>query len=205
MGFQTMAKKAVAYCSLEPTFPDQAYLVFLFVLHQGQQVGLVPLDGIYKSTELAAKAVETVLSQLSQTQNITVAEEALIIPIAKEQLFKMRRDFWTTPTFTYDQHMRVRAFSPVAHYPEMYSLLVTPYVYDDTTNEWHLSATLPFATKDKANDIIEQFMFNSDQIVEPRAKHAAIYRMGEKMQFNWRTGETKLIEQSATKGLGMTN
>ena len=200
-----MAKKAIAYCSLEPVFPEEAYVVFLFVMHEGQQVGLVPLDGIYQSTEKAAKAVESILSQISETQHITVAEEALIIPVFKTGLFAMRRDFWTTPSYAYDQHMRVRSFSQVAHYPEMYSLLVTPYVYDDAAKEWHLSATLPFVTNDDANTIIEQFMFSSDQIVEPRAKFSAIYRMGEKMQFNWRTGETKSIEQSITKGLGVSN
>lgn len=200
-----MAKKAIAYCSLDPVFPEKAYLVFLFVIHEEQHIGLVPLDGIYETTEAAAAAVETILSQLSKTQHVTVAEEALIIPIIKSDLFHMRRGFWTTPSFEYDQHMRVRAFAPVAHYPEMYSLLVTPYFYDEPANQWHLSATFPFATKNNANQIIEQFMYTSDQIVEPRAKYSAIYRLGEKMQFNWQSGETKIIEQSITKGLGTTN
>jgi hypothetical protein len=200
-----MAKKATAYCSLEPVFPDQGHIVFLFVLHEGQEIGLVPLDGIYETTEIAAKAVDTVLSQLSETKNITVAEEALIIPITRKDLFHMQRSYWTTPSFTYDQPMRIRAFTPVAHYPEMYSLLVTPYVYNDETGAWHLNATLPFLAKDNAKNVIEQFMLSSDQIVDPRAKHSAIYRLGEKMQFNWRTGQTKLIEQSITKGLGITN
>lgn len=200
-----MAKKAIAYCSLEPEFPQKAFIVFLFVMHEGQQIGLVPLDGVYETTEIASRAVDTILSQLSQTRNITVAEEALIIPIEKYDVFTMRKDFWTTPSFTYDQHMRVRAFSQVAHYPEMYSLLVTPYVYDDATRQWHLSATLPFVNKSDLNTVIEQFMFTSDQIVEPRAKYSAIYRLGEKMQFNWQTGETKSIDQSVTKGLGLTN
>jgi hypothetical protein len=200
-----MAKKAIAYCSLEPDFPKEAFIVFLFVMHEGQQVGLVPLDGIYETTDTAADAVETVLAQLSETQHITVAEEALIIPITRHTLFDMQRGFWTKPTFSYDQHMRVRAFSPVAHYPEMYSLLVTPYVYDDKTKLWHLSATVPFATKDDTTGFIEQFMFTSDQIVEPLAKHSAVYRMGEKMQFNWRTKQTKTITQSVTRGLGTAN
>ncbi len=200
-----MAKKATAYCSLEPVFPDQGHIVFLFVLHEGQEIGLVPLDGIYETTEVATRAINTVLSQLSETKNITVAEESLIIPINKKDLFHMQRSYWTTPSFTYDQQTRIRAFTPVAHYPEMYSLLVTPHLYDDATGIWHLHATLPFLAKDDAKIVIEQFMLSSDQIVEPRAKHSAIYALGEKMQFNWRTGHTKLIEQSITKGLGITN
>ncbi len=101
--------------------------------------------------------------------------------------------------------MRVRAFAPVAHYPEMYSLLVTPFVYDDTVKQWHFSATLPFVANDMQQSVLEKFMYTSDQIVEPRAKYSAIYAMGEKLQFNWRTAETKPIDQSITKGLGTSN
>lgn len=197
-------KKPIQYCSLTPEFPETAYLLFLFVMHQGEAVGMVPLEAIYPTINEASEAVENVLANLGETKHIAVPEEALLIPITFSALFPMREEFWKKPALSYDQQMRVRAFTPVAQYPTMYSLLVTPYVFDDETKEWYFNATLPML---EANHVhtIEQFMFKSDQVVEPRAKYSAIYTIGQKKRFNWKTKELKDIEQSVDEVLGKIN
>lgn len=186
-------KKPVAYCSLTPQYPDSAFILFLFVLHQDDVVGIVPLDAIYETTDQAAEAAKQVFGQLHGTDQIIIPEECLIVPISRQSLYALREDFWQKPTISYTQEMRVHAFEPVAALPEMYALLVTPYTYDDAQKTWYLNAALPFLpTHEKQT--IETFMNTSDQVVEPRATHAAIYTIEKKMRFNWKTKEIKKIE-----------
>lgn len=200
-----MAKKHDAeYCSLEPVFPKEAYILFLFVLHKDQAIGLVPLDGIYETVEEAADATHDVLQQLGETEHITVPEECLLVPITLHSLFPMKRGYWSKPTLSYDQQLRVKAFSNVADCPSLYNLLVTPYLYDEMNDIWHLNATIPLVGDEHTN-IIERFMKNSDQIVEPRAKYSAVYSLGDKLQFNWQTKEVKSIDQCDDELLGNIN
>ncbi len=197
-------KKPIDYCSLEPDFPQEAYLLFLFILHEGESVGMVPLDAIYRTPEDAADAVDDVIEQLGQSEHITIPEEALIMRVTLTTLFPMKQEFWKKPSLSYDQHARVKAFSPVARHPEFYSLLVTPFAYDDAISSWFFNATLPFLYNGQT-DIVEQFMQTSDQVVEPRAKHSAIYQIEEKNRFNWKTKEITPVSRELEKLLGKMN
>jgi hypothetical protein len=197
-------KKTQEYCTLEPDFPESAYILFLFILHEGQRVGIVPLDAIYPTPDAASQAAHQVIDQLGETNHITVPEESLLIPITFQSLFTMKQGFWTKPTLSYDQQMRVRAFTPVLEHPTLYYLLVTPFVYDDSMHTWHLSATLPLLYTNPTATI-ENFMFASDQVVEPRAKFSAIYTIGDKLRFNWKTKDIKKITQSVSEMLGKQN
>jgi hypothetical protein len=200
-------KKKEAMCSIEPIFPQKAYIIFLFILHEGQSVGMIPLESIYTTPVGASDAVHQLLNQLGPTEHVTVTEESLLIPVTFNSLFPMRPDFWTKPTLKYTQQLRVQSFAPITEYPAIYSLLVTPYLYEENENVWHLNATLPFIHNDsvKTHALLEQFMLTSDQVVESKAKYSAIYTLGDKKQFNWKTGKIKKIKESVNELLGNRN
>jgi hypothetical protein len=194
-----MSKK-IDYCSLEPIFPNKAFMLFLFILHQDQLIGIVPLDSIYETPEAASEGVSETIKQFETTmgKEIIIPEECLLIPLNRNSLYPLRKGFWDKPTITYSTHMRMKTFAPVIDHPTFYSLLVTPYAFDDKFNKWYLHAALPLIDPtDKA--AIERFMLNSDHVVEPRAKHAAFYTLGKKLRFNWQTKEIKHFDNSTKK------
>lgn len=195
----------IAYCSLEPEFPAKAYLLYFFILHQDQLMGMVPLEPIFTLPAGASEAVQNMLNQFDTMKEVvTIPHECLLIPLTRHGLFPLRKEFWKKPALTYDYHARVKTFSGVSDHPSFYSLLVTPSVFDDMTKEWHLNAAIPLDTPEDTKTI-EQFMFNSDYVVEPRAKHAGIYTMGEKIRFNWETQEMKPFDKTAKKILATQN
>lgn len=197
--------KKTEYCSLVPVFPETAYMLFLFILHKDELIGVIPLDSIYATTAMASEGVIQSVKQFETIDHsITVPEECLLIPLTRKSEYPLKKEFWEKPAISYNSQMRVKTFSSVIEYPSFYSLLVTPYVYDDKTNEWHFSAALPLIDPDDTKTI-EHFMITSDHVVEPRAKNAAIYTMGKKLRFNWETKEIKPFDNSANKIIKINN
>ncbi len=187
--------KKVAYCTLDPEFPEKAYMIFLFILHNDQIVGTLPLDAIYDDTDHAADGVKQIIEQLESSQKpVTVPHECILIPITKYSLFPLKKEYWKKPSISYNEQTRIISFRPVLNNPSLFALLVTPYSYDDTVKKWYLHAAMPLANEKDVKPV-ERFMQVSDYVVEPRAKFAAIYTIGEKMRFNWNTKEVKTFER----------
>ena len=183
--------KDIDYCSLEPIFPERAFMLFLLVLHKDQLLGIVPVDSIYTTPDNASLGVEDTVKQFeTMDQEITIPKECLLIPLQRESLYPLRKEFWTKPQLTYNSQLRMKTFSGFYEHPTFYSLLVTPFALDDKTNTWYLHAALPLIDK-KETTLIERFMKTSDHVVEPRAKYAALYSTDQKLRFNWATGEIK--------------
>jgi hypothetical protein len=193
--------KSTEYCHLPPEFPDKGYMAFVFVLHKNHVLGSIPLDAIYTDTDEAAKAIERIIKQLDDSHKlITIPQECILIPVVKTSLFPLRKEYWKKPEISYDEQTRITTFRPVLDNPSLFSLLVTPYSYDDTTKKWFLSAAMPLKSIDDSKPI-EQFMMTSDYVVEPRANAAALYTFGEKIRFNWTTKELKPFKKHKSKNI----
>lgn len=186
-------KKTKEYCTLEPIFPKHAYLVFLFMLHKEELLGVIPLESIYTSPTDAAKAIHGTIQQYEiKLEPVSIPYECLLVPLTFQESFPLRKEYWGKSTVNYDYHTRVNTFFPVIECPPIYNLLVTPFAYDDFKKTWYLSAALPVT--DIKTKAVERFMYTTDYVVEPRAKNAAFYKMGEKMRFNWQTQTIKPFE-----------
>lgn len=192
-------KKTKDYCSLTPVFPDKAYLIYIFILHNGQLVALLPLDTIFSDPDTAIEGVKAAISQLDPvSQNMTILEECIIIPMQYQSLFSLKKEYWKKPVLHYSPQVRAKTFLPVIENPLFFSILVTPFVFDDTTSIWHFSAALPLINPPDTKEI-EKFMYQSDHVVEIRAKNAAIYSLENKLRFNWKTGEFRKYDEILQK------
>ncbi len=190
--------KEIAYCSLDPDFPETGYIGFLFILHDDNLLGTLPLDTIYTSIDHASEGIKAIFEQIKGTQKkITIPQECVLISIKKQSLLPLKKNYWKNPQINYSEHSRVTTFSPVLENPSLFSLLVTPFSYDDVVNKWYFTAAMPLYHKFNPKTI-EAFMKFSDYVVEPRAKTAAIYTLEQKVRFNWMTKEIKEFEHHKT-------
>lgn len=190
--------KTKEYGTLDPVFPKKAYLLFLFILHDEDIAGILPLEGIFTKLEDASIAIENTVQQLNNVPHpLTVPHETILFDLSFQSLVPLKKAYWDNPSLPYDTQTRLKTFSPLINNPFLYSLLVTPFAYDDNTDIWYLNAALPLLKVDKS--IIERFMLSSDQVVEPRAKHAAIYTITDKKRFNWSTKEITAFDTKPSK------
>ncbi len=193
------------YCSLTPEFPKKAFMLFLFILQEDNVLGSVPMESIYTTPKNAAYGVGQAMSHFnSLDKTITVPEECLLIPLSLNSLYPLKKGFWKKPEIKYDSQIRMKTFTKVLEYPEFFSLLVTPFSYEQDSNKWYLNATIPLPATNNSS-IIEQFMLKSDQVVESKAKYAAIYNIEGKLRFNWQTNEMKRFDDSARRVLQIVN
>ncbi len=178
---------------MDPEFPRQAYMMFVFMVSEGTMIGVYPLSTIFASPREAAIAVRELVAS-SAERDITVPEVGILVPVVLDRLLPMKEEYWDNPTQSYGIPERMNVFLPVANQPQMYKLLVTPSHYEKGT--WYFSAVLPLLLS-AGDDLIEKFMTTSDHPVDTRAKHAAIYLFQSPVSFNWVTGEEQEVEQAS--------
>lgn len=191
--------------SLTPEFPKKAFLLFLFILQEDKVLSTIPMESIYTTPRNAAKAVLELIQNLRYSDTtITIPEESLLLPLNYRSVVKLKKGYLNEPKFSYDSQNRLNMFNKVLNYPGLYSLLVTPFSYDDNLNKWHFNATLPILSHIKRTRV-EGFMHKSNQKVEPRAKYAAIYQIEKKLRFNWQTCKIKEFDSSAKRLFNLAN
>ncbi|MBI4097210.1 MAG: hypothetical protein HY428_02225 [Candidatus Levybacteria bacterium] len=182
------------YCTLAPDYPSAAYMIFLNPIKGARVLDPYPMTFVYRSLDEVIKILREAVSEIRISGELTILQHVILLPLRFATLYPLRREFWQSPTHHYDSLDRLRTFKPLAKTPQFYKLLVTPTFLDDT-GKWHLNATLPLYLSMNEN-IIEQFMFHSDQSVDERAKYAAIYTFGKPIQYNW---ETKKVSTTKDK------
>ncbi len=191
--------KNTNYCSMEPLFPKSAFMLYVFVLQNGNTLGTVPVDAIYKTAQEASLGVMQTIEQFSNVDKVvTLAEECLLFPLRFESLYPLKEEYWKNPQLKYTSHMRMNTFNKVMDYPSFFSLLVTPLSYDDSKKSWLYHPALPLNSS-RDISLIEKFMRESDHVVEPRAKNAAIYRIDGKLRFNWKDNKIKIFKNISKK------
>lgn len=193
------------YCRLIPIFPKNAFLLYIFILHQDNILATIPMEPIYKTLKKAAKGVKDLISHFdSIDKTITIPEESLIFPLSFKTLYPLKRDFWKKPEISYNPQTRLKTFNKAFEYPDFFSLLVTPLIFDRNLKNWHFNAALPIISNTK-QAMIEKFMFKSDYVVEPKAKYAAIYQIEKKVRFNWKTCKVKEFDNSSKIRMQLAN
>lgn len=173
------------YCYLDPKFPKEAFLLYIFLFHKVQEkpIGLIPFDGIYKSPDEAADAVPPVVEKAAMDTSY-IHPDGVLVPIRFHSHYPLRKEFWVEPTMKYEGFDRSLLFMPVIRSPELYHVLVVPQFIKGKKTIFNPALPLKNINDTKT---IENFMLTSDLVVDGRAKYAAIYSLGKSLRFNWET------------------
>jgi len=175
------------YCYLEPDFPRSAFVVIVFFV--GKNTAVFPLHQTVTSQDDAARYVKEIYDHMkSKSPDIDIPELCSLIPITFHTLIPLKREYWQHPTLKYTYDQRDSLFLKLMDNPTLHQLLVTPAYYNSKKKIWEFTASLPLPYN-ASPKIIEQFMFQSDQAVDARAKSAAIYSVGEPKRYNWKENE----------------
>lgn len=175
--------------TLDVTYPASAYVVLVFFYQEGQPRILYPFQNIFTSLDDVASAVEECAREIAASKEhiMLVHECVLLVPIIFEKYYPLKKRFWEHPCENYDIDDRMRAFLQILDKKVSKKKLLVPPSPTDKKQITAFSAALPYL--EKHEDMIEKFMLQSDLPVEIRAKHAAIYEMGEILVYNWQIKE----------------
>lgn len=156
--------------------------------------GLVTMSTLFTDPKNACEIVEGTL-KAAEIKNVDVPELSVLTYLKFDSLVPLKKKYWTKPSMHYDSWDKNSLFTKMLAHPHLYSTLVVPTYIDGKEQE--LQAVLPM--KVVSDKTIENFMQTSDQVVDERAKYAAMYSYGRQKRFNWKTGEiTEVIPDDVT-------
>lgn len=187
-----MAEKKIVFGSLDPKYPREAVAAVILVKGGDGSDLLYALKPVFGSIDELKRALKT---SDEEFKKINVKLEGIIIlPIEFDRNYQLKKEYWDKPTIDISQAGRIKHFIQAIKLPQLYQILVLPEYYDRNHDRWLLAAALPFfITSDE--QVIEQYMINSKDPVDRRARAAALYRIGQPQGLNWATGEIKEVKQ----------
>lgn len=196
-----MASKGTKkYCYLTPDFPREAFIVGVFFITKSTPLMITPLHVVSSDLEVIPKSVEDFKCSIQKSQNkdakeiLEIFNTVMLIPITLQKLYPLKKEFWTKSKKEGDFQERIYAFVPALAHLNLYKLLVTPFNYIKKLNHWEFSALYPFSVFSDDSEI-EKYMYASKEIVEIKAKYAAIYSFGIPKRLNLETGEVTEVEK----------
>lgn len=144
-----------------------------------------PLAPLFTAVKLICDRVAVVKEEVA-LQNLEVANELVLIPVAFEKAMPLRADYWEKPMVEFTTSHRMDAFCRMLAKPLAYKLLVTPLGL--IGGEFGLTAAIPIGKTSFDSDA-ELFMKMSDYCVNDQAGQYGIYGIEEPLTLNWVTGE----------------
>jgi len=185
------AGKKQKYCYRIPKYPLRAFMAYFYLIDQSNNKLFYPNTQIFTKVSEIADEAYFLEENLNSTNNFTVSDKVIIMPIILDRLYPLEERFWQKPTIHYDYSDRISMFIKILDNYYMYKLIVTPM---RSKNKTQFVAAVPFfiSTLDKN---LEQFMLYSDFPVDESSKYAAIYELQKPLFLNWQTGEVEKINQ----------
>lgn len=186
----------VKYCSKEYQFPKKAFIAIIwFSDNENEKLMAAISSQIHKNKQQVDSYVlgmESVLTKKSKTEAEIEAVDVYEIELVK--LIDNKEEYWTKiPSkekidegFLSDKGGWL---SPFLKSPLLYDLLVVPRTA--VGDEMVFDLAKVFLKGENSMKRIEDFMFYSDQVVEPTAKHSGIYEIKELTVTDWKSGAKK--------------
>lgn len=184
------------YCSKEPYFPQQAFIVYLFYGEE-ERLLLFPVSQVFPEIEIIQEPVLEVVEYFKKKE-IHVPEHCIIMPIKFLKKVPLKRKYWRGHHEEYTEEERFHLFLQLLDKPELHELLVTPGEYIEELDFFKLNAALPLKSS-SPDSMIESFMQHSDYVVDERAKSAAVYTVDQPMRYNWITKKIDYPEKIIKK------
>lgn len=175
------------FCTIDPPFPVSGFAALLLVSAGGGEKTFIPYDHLVPSLEQVASGAHVYMHHIEEEDDsIAVEDVCVVMPVVLDRRYPLRREFWESPDSDFGMREQAMPFLKACDMPEMYSLLVTPYLSEEGL--WQFRAALPILNT--TPDIsLERFMLHSTWPVSEQAKYAAVYRLSVSRIFNWATGQ----------------
>lgn len=185
--------KDIKYCSVNPDFPKDAYMIITHITHKSlyrSYVQKYPFINLVTTLDEIVSDINDFSKFADNKSKIIVEDICTIVPVSFHSLFPLRKEFWKSPIQKYASQDRVKLLINAISNFEMYKLLATPYIENEFET---VAAALPFYIS-ADNSLVEKFMMASDWPVDRKAKYAAFYLFNKPKRFNWKTKQLSDIK-----------
>jgi hypothetical protein len=170
------------FLTIEPEFPPKAWVaLIMFKKDLGPRM-MLSIGLVFRGKKSFKRVMKSTEKQLLK-EKITL-EGAIVFRIKLKEKFPLKKEYWQQPTQDYSGVIRTKAMMKVARQPKLYKLLVLPRYYSQKSQTWIFEAASPFFVTAETS-AIEQFMLTSRDVVDVRAKSAAIYSFEKAYGYDW--------------------
>lgn len=177
------------YNYIEPNFPEIVTLLILFVYEDGKAQNIIPFSGVYENYKDATRIVKSIVKEAKKEDKI-IGEYGILLKLKFAAKIPLLKKYWANPSVSYEPWDRVHHFVNILKNPSFYQILIVPRWINEK-GEQFLEATIPLKPEDAVS--IERFMLSSDQVVDIKAKSAAMYSINDTLRINWKTNKVEAL------------
>jgi len=195
--------KNIKYCCLEPPFPKNIFIAFVF-LKVDDKTLLYPLFETFSDLKKLGKTLKKLKNGIEKKNPDTNAYGGLVVTLEHDHNFPLKKEYWEpSENPNSNKDIRMMAFIEMLKGPQsFYRVLITPQSYDEKTKGWKMTSWLPIRIT-STDEQIEALIKSSDQSVEYKAKSIAMYSVIKVQGYDIENG--KLVEPKDTNPIGEAN
>ena len=184
------------FCYLDPHFPDTALLGVALINVNGNRFLTLSSRLCQSNQEIIALTSDFAAALKKKT---TFLESLVVYRVNKRILVPLDKKLWTecpgTPTHEEDTHdfwYKQQQLIKWMETPLLMQMLVAPQTYKAEKGNWSFMPQAPFYISEN-NGLVHDYMQNSIEPVDGRAKYAAMYVPVKAMSIYWPTKTWKKI------------
>ncbi len=183
----------IKYCSKEYKFLDKVYVAILWFLDKDDNLSMALSSQLHKNIGEVESYIKGLITILKK-KRIEEVYEVDVYELKLKVLIENRAEYWTKipEKEKIDEGTMTEKISwlkPFMKSPLLYDVLVVPR--NEVGGEMIFDVAKPFLKGSASMKKIEDFMYYSTQIVEPTAKHSAVYEVSDLIVIDWKTGKRK--------------
>ncbi len=179
-----MKKIKPKFQSRDFDFPKNAYIGCITVIDKTDRKRHLCLTRIFDNIEILRPYVLFVIDDLLKNESfVTPIYEGFYIKCGFSRYFPLKRAHWENKhEYEIDIFQKFRNDVNIVKYWKMSEVLVTPDGEIDGVEFYSFCISL---FRNTANDDIDNYIKNSNHVVDVRAKNAAFYSLFKPVKINW--------------------
>ncbi|MBP9817597.1 hypothetical protein KBC75_02445 [Candidatus Shapirobacteria bacterium] len=181
--------KTKKFCSLTPTFPQNMFIVLLFI-KSGKNTLAYPLFETFSDYQKINKTTKKLKRQLEKRNEDTTVYAGLVATLEYHHSFPLKKEYWdVSETKNLNKDIRMMAFLKLFNDPhQFFWVAITPQSFNNKTQKWRLTNWLPIKIT-STDEQIEALIKTSDQSVDEQAKSIGLYSVVNIQGLNIDTGQ----------------
>lgn len=177
------------YCYLEPVFPKNIFIAFVFLKLAANTV-LYPLFETFSNLKKLGTTLKKLKREIEKKNPDADAYGGLVVTLEYDHNFPLKKEYWDpSDNPNSNKDIRMMAFLEMLKGPyPFFWVLITPQSCDDKTKTWKLTSWLPVRIT-SSDEQIEALIKSSDQSVEEKAKSIGMYSVVKVQGFDIEEGK----------------